>query len=48
VLPITVIIDRAGNVREVVLGILYSEEFDEKIKPLLRNCYSRFFLADYN
>jgi hypothetical protein len=35
VLPITVIIDREGNVRAVVQGILYPEEFEEKIKPLL-------------
>jgi len=35
VLPITVIIDREGNVRGVVQGILYPEEFEEKIKPLL-------------
>jgi peroxiredoxin len=35
VLPITVIIDRTGKVREVVLGILFQEEFAEKIKPLL-------------
>lgn len=36
VLPITVIIDRAGIIREVVLGILFPEEFEEKINPLLR------------
>ena len=35
VLPITVIIDREGNLRGVVQGILYPEEFEEKIKPLL-------------
>ena len=35
VLPITVIIDRDGNVRGIVQGILYSDEFEEKIKPLL-------------
>ena len=34
-LPITVIIDREGNVREVIEGILYAEEFDAKVKPLL-------------
>jgi thiol-disulfide isomerase/thioredoxin len=37
VLPITVIIDREGNVRGVVQGILYPEEFEEKIRPLLRS-----------
>jgi len=35
VLPVTVVIDRAGNVREVIEGILLPEEIDEKIKPLL-------------
>jgi hypothetical protein len=35
VLPITVIIDREGTVRGVVQGILYPEEFEEKIEPLL-------------
>jgi len=35
-LPLTVIIDREGNVREVIEGILLAEEFEQKIKPLLR------------
>lgn len=34
-LPITVIIDRDGNVRDVIEGILFPEEFEQKIKPLL-------------
>ena len=34
-LPMTVIIDRDGNVRDVVEGIMYESEFDEKVKPLL-------------
>lgn len=34
-LPITVVIDREGTVREVIEGIIYSDEFDKKIKPLL-------------
>lgn len=34
-LPMTVVIDREGNVRERIEGILLPEEFDEKIKPLL-------------
>lgn len=34
-LPITVIIDREGNIREVIEGILLPEEFEQKIKPLL-------------
>jgi hypothetical protein len=35
VLPLTVVLDRRGEVREVIEGILLSEEFDEKIRPLL-------------
>lgn len=35
-LPLTVVIDREGNVRERIEGILLPEEFEEKIKPLLR------------
>lgn len=34
-LPITVIIDREGNIRETIEGILLPEEFEEKIRPLL-------------
>jgi thiol-disulfide isomerase/thioredoxin len=34
-LPLTVVIDRAGNVRDVIEGIIFPEEFDEKIKALL-------------
>jgi hypothetical protein len=36
-LPMTVVIDRTGSVREVIEGILLPEEFAEKIKPLLEN-----------
>lgn len=35
-LPFSVVIDREGKVRENIEGILLSEEFDEKIKPLLK------------
>lgn len=35
-LPITVVIDREGNIRELIEGILLPEEFEQKIKPLLR------------
>jgi thiol-disulfide isomerase/thioredoxin len=35
-LPVTIVIDRKGKVREVIEGILLSEEFEQKIKPLLR------------
>lgn len=34
-LPMTVVIDRAGHVREVIEGVIFQEEFEEKIKPLL-------------
>lgn len=34
-LPLTVVIDRAGNVRDVIEGIIFPEEFDEKIRALL-------------
>ena len=35
-LPITVVIDREGNVRARIEGILLPEEFEGKIRPLLR------------
>jgi thiol-disulfide isomerase/thioredoxin len=35
-LPLTIIIDREGNIREVIEGILLPEEFEQKIKPLLQ------------
>jgi hypothetical protein len=35
-LPFTVIIDRQGNVRDRIEGILLPEEFEQKIKPLLQ------------
>ena len=35
-LPLTVIIDREGNFREVIEGILLPQEFEQKIKPLLK------------
>jgi thiol-disulfide isomerase/thioredoxin len=34
-LPSTVVIDRDGVVRDVIEGIMYSDEFDQKVKPLL-------------
>ena len=34
-LPLTVIIDREGTIRGTIEGIMYSDEFDEKVKPLL-------------
>lgn len=35
-LPVTIVIDRLGNVRERIEGILLPEEFEQKIKPLLK------------
>lgn len=34
-LPVTIVIDRNGIVREVIEGIMYADEFDQKVKPLL-------------
>ncbi len=34
-LPVTVVIDREGTIRAVIEGIMYSDEFDAKVKPLL-------------
>jgi thiol-disulfide isomerase/thioredoxin len=34
-LPITVVIDREGNIRERIEGILLDEEFEQKVRPLL-------------
>jgi thiol-disulfide isomerase/thioredoxin len=36
-LPMTVVIDRDGRVREVIEGIMYADEFDQKVRPLLSN-----------
>jgi thiol-disulfide isomerase/thioredoxin len=35
-LPVTIVIDREGKIRERIEGILLPEEFEQKIKPLLR------------
>lgn len=35
-IPISVIIDKSGVVREVIKGIIFPEEFEQKIKPLLQ------------
>ena len=35
-LPLTVIVDRQGNVHELIEGILLPEEFEQKLKPLLK------------
>ena len=34
-LPLTVVIDRQGNIRDRIEGILLPQEFEQKIKPLL-------------
>lgn len=34
-LPLTVVIDRGGNVRDVITGILLPGEFEQKVLPLL-------------
>ena len=36
ILPLTVVIDRDGKVSDIISGILLRQEFDEKIKPLLK------------
>jgi thiol-disulfide isomerase/thioredoxin/dienelactone hydrolase len=36
-LPLTVVINRDGNVTDIISGILLRQEYDEKIKPLLMN-----------
>jgi thiol-disulfide isomerase/thioredoxin len=35
ILPVTIIIDRRGNIVERLLGVMDEEEFEQKIKPLL-------------
>jgi peroxiredoxin len=35
-LPLTIVIDREGKIRDRIEGILLSEEFEQKIKPLLQ------------
>jgi len=35
-LLLSVVIDREGNVREVIRGIVLPEEFEQKVKPLLK------------
>ena len=37
VLPLTVVIDREGNIREQIKGVIDREEFEQKIKPLLKD-----------
>jgi peroxiredoxin len=39
-LPVTIVIDRDGNIRDTIEGILLPEEFEQKIKPLLKQSAS--------
>ena len=34
-LPVTVVLDANGTIKAVIEGIMYADEFDEKVKPLL-------------
>lgn len=34
-LPLTVIIDREGTIRGIIEGIMYTDEFEKQVKPLL-------------
>jgi peroxiredoxin len=40
-LPLTVLIDREGNIREIIEGIMYADEFNDKVKPLLSDLKGR-------
>ena len=35
-LPVTVVIDRDGSIRDTIEGIMLPEEFEQKVKPLLK------------
>ena len=34
-LPLTIVIDREGNIQSIIEGIMYLDEFKEKVRPLL-------------
>ena len=34
-LPVTVVIDRHGNIRGIIEGVMYQDEFEQQVKPLL-------------
>jgi thiol-disulfide isomerase/thioredoxin len=36
-LPMTVVIDRQGTISDVIEGIMYPDEFQQKVRPLLSN-----------
>jgi hypothetical protein len=35
VMPFSVVIDKDGNIKAQIEGIIFDDEFEEKIKPLL-------------
>jgi cytochrome c biogenesis protein CcmG/thiol:disulfide interchange protein DsbE len=35
-LPVTVVIDRDGNIRDAIEGIMLPDEYEQKVKPLLK------------
>lgn len=35
-LPYSVVIDKEGNIKDRIEGVIFADEFDEKIKPLLK------------
>ena len=35
-LPMTIVIGKDGRIRDIIEGILLPEEFEQKIKPLLK------------
>lgn len=36
-LPFSVVIDKEGNIADKIEGVIFSDEFDEKVKPLLKS-----------
>jgi len=39
-LPMTIVIGKDGSIRDIIEGILLAEEFEQKIKPLLKEARS--------
>ena len=39
-LPMTIVIDSSGEVRDVIEGVMYPDEFDQKVRPLLNDSAS--------
>jgi thiol-disulfide isomerase/thioredoxin len=40
-MPFSVVIDRNGNIGEGIEGVIFADEFDEKIKPLIESGLKR-------